>query len=81
MKEQKLPYHIVAGAFRDERNAQRIFEKLSNAGFKSRRLQKNRYGLFPVLYGSYASYGEAQAAMREIHKTQSSEAWLLIDEL
>ncbi|MDI1254765.1 MAG: SPOR domain-containing protein [Flavobacterium sp.] len=81
VKEQKMPYHIVAGAFRNERNAQRIYVKLSNAGFKSRRLEKNRFGLFPVLYGSYASYGEAQAAMRKIHETQSKEAWLLIDEL
>jgi len=37
--------------------------------------------LFPVLYGSFGSYNEAQNAMRSIHKTQSPDAWLLIDEL
>lgn len=79
IKEEKLPYHIVAGAFREESNAQRIFVRLSNAGFKARRLEKNRFGLFPVLYGSYANYAEAQQALSEIHKTQSQEAWLMID--
>ena len=80
VKEQKLPYHVVAGAFREEGNAQRIYEKLSKMGFKSRRLEKNKYGLFPVLYGSFSTYIEAQNAMRDIHKKQSKEAWLLIDE-
>ena len=81
VKEQKLSYHIVAGAFRDEANAQRIFEHLSNEGFKARRLDKNKYGLFPVLYGSYVSYPESQKAMKEIHKTHNPEAWLLIKDL
>lgn len=81
VKGGKLPYHIVAGAFREESNAQRVFEKLSANGFKSRILPINKYGLFPVLYGSFGSYKEAQNAMRTIHKTQSPDAWLLIDEL
>ncbi len=81
VKEEKLPYHVVAGAFREESNAQRIYEKLSGMGYKSRRLEKNKYGLFPVLYGSFANYAEAQKAMRDIHRKQSKEAWLLIDEL
>lgn len=81
VKEQKLSYHIVAGAFREESNAQRIFERLSKEGFKSRRLEKNKFGLFPVLYGSYSTYPESQKAMAEIHKTQNKEAWLLIKDL
>lgn len=81
IKEQKLSYHIVAGAFREESNAQRIFERLSKEGYKARRLEKNKFGLFPVLYGSYATYPESQKAMTEIHKTQNKEAWLLIKDL
>lgn len=81
VKETEMNYHIVAGAFRNERNAQRIFEKLSNLGFKARRIQKNNFGLFPVLFGSYPTYLEAQKALSEIHKTQSPEAWLLIKDL
>jgi hypothetical protein len=79
--EQKMPYHIVAGAFREEQNASRTFERLTQAGFKARRLDKNKYGLYPVLYGSYPSYKEAVEAMQHIHKTQSRDAWILIDQL
>jgi hypothetical protein len=81
VKESEMPFHVVAGAFRKESNAQRIFEKLSNQGFKSRRLEKNKFGLFPVLYGSYATYAEAHQAMLEIRKNQSPEAWLMVKKL
>lgn len=81
VKEAEMNYHIVAGAFRNERNAQRIFEKLSNLGFKARRIEKNNFGLFPVLFGSYPTYLDAQKALKEIRKTQSPEAWLMIKDL
>lgn len=81
IKEEKLAYHIVAGAFRNEENAQKIFEKLSTKGYKARRIAQNKHGLHPVLYGSFSSYGEAQKAMSKIQKTENPEAWLLIQEL
>jgi hypothetical protein len=81
IKETDMNYHIVAGAFRNERNAQRIFEKLSNLGFKARRIEKNNFGLFPVLFGSYPTYLDAQKALQEIRKTESPEAWLMIKDL
>jgi hypothetical protein len=81
IKEVDMNYHIVAGAFRNERNAQRIFEKLSNLGFKARRVEKNNFGLFPVLFGSYPTYLDAQKALQEIRKTESPEAWLMIKDL
>lgn len=77
----KKPYHIVAGSFRSEANAGRIFEELKTLGFEPIRLEQNQFGLYPVLYGSFASYTEAQAKMKEIHKTHNKEAWLLIKEL
>lgn len=81
IKEEKLAYHIVAGAFRNEENAQKIFEKLSAKGYKARRIAQNKHGLHPVLYGSFSSYAEAQKAMSKIQKTENPEAWLLIQEL
>ncbi len=81
VKEQKLSYHIVAGAFRDEQNAQKIYERLSQEGFKSRRLEKNKYGLYPVLYGSYTTYEESRSVLKDIKKTQNPEAWILIQDL
>ena len=81
VKEEKMPYHVVAGSFRLEENAERIYQKLSNEGFKAKRLAPNSHGLFPVLYGSYPTFEEAQKARVEIQKTQNPDAWLLIEEL
>ena len=81
VKEAKLSYHIMAGAFREEKNAQKTFKKLSELGYKARRIPQNKYGLFPVLYGSYATYAEAEKAKKEIQKTDNPDAWLLIESL
>ncbi|WP_338406987.1 SPOR domain-containing protein [uncultured Flavobacterium sp.] len=81
VKEEKMSYHIMAGAFREEKNAQRSFEKLSDLGYKARRIPQNKYGLYPVLYGSYATYTEAQKAKQEIQKTVNPDAWILIEPL
>lgn len=80
VKEEAMPYHVVAGAFRQESNADRIYHTLSDKGFKARRLPKNRHGLYPVLYGSYPSYREAYKAMSEIKRNDNPDAWLLIKE-
>jgi hypothetical protein len=81
VKEEKLLYHIVAGAFRNEENAQNIYTDLLKSGFKARRIAPNRHGLFPVLYGSYANYAEAQQAMLEIQKANNPDAWLMVKAL
>lgn len=76
-----LPYHVVAGAFRSEVNAEKAVRQLEKKGFKARRLEKNKFGLYPVLYGSYDNYAQAQDSMRHIRKTVNPEAWLLVKEL
>ena len=77
----KMNYHVVAGAFRQEANAEKIFESLNKLGYKARRIAPNKHGLFPVLYGSFSTYAEAQKAMDSIQKVHNHEAWLLIEEL
>ncbi|WP_309640494.1 SPOR domain-containing protein [Flavobacterium sp.] len=77
---EKLSYHIVAGAFRNEENAQNVYNDLLKSGFKARRIAPNKHGLFPVLYGSYATNAEAQEAMTKIHET-NPDAWLLVKAL
>ena len=81
VKAEKMSYHIMAGAFRDEKNAQKKFEELSRQGYKARRIPQNKHGLFPVLYGSYATFAEAEKASQEIQKTVNPDAWVLVESL
>ncbi|WP_281336811.1 SPOR domain-containing protein [Flavobacterium eburneipallidum] len=81
MKEEKMSYHIMAGAFRDEKNAEKIFKKLTIQGYKARRIPQNKHGLFPVLYGSYATFAEAEKVRQEILKNENPDAWVLIESL
>ena len=81
IKESKMSYHIMAGAFREERNAQKAFEKLSNQGYKAKRIPQNKYGLYPVLYGSYATFPEAEKAKKEIQNTVNPDVWILVESL
>ncbi len=81
VKESKMSYHIMAGAFREEKNAQKKFEQLSIQGYKARRISQNKYGLFPVLYGSYTTFAEADKAKQEIRNTVNPDAWVLVESL
>jgi hypothetical protein len=78
---EKMPYCVVAGAFRIESNAEDQYQRLLKLGFnKAKRLAPNKHGLFPVLYGSYSTYTEAHQAMKDIQKLDNKDAWLLIEE-
>jgi preprotein translocase subunit Sss1 len=81
IKDSKMSYHIMAGAFREEKNAQMKFEQLSSQGYKARRIPQNKYGLFPVLYGSYATFAEADKAKQEIRNNVNPDAWVLVESL
>ena len=77
----KMPYHIVAGAFLSEENADKMYDELIHLGYPAKRIRKNEHGLYPVIYSSYASYSEAQTEMQRIKKSHNPEAWVLIEEL
>lgn len=77
---EKMPYHVVAGAFSIESNADNLVERLLKLGYNAKRIAPNKFGLNPVLYGSYSSYSEAYKAMKEIQQADNPKAWLLIEE-
>ena len=77
----KKPYHIVAGSFRNEVNANKIVAELTKLGYTPRKLKPNKNGLYPVFYGSFSSYSEAQNTLNTVKKNHNPEAWLLIEEL
>ena len=79
--KKTLPFHIMAGAFRNERNANKELEYLVSKGYNARILDRNENGLIPVVYGSFATYTEAQYKMTQIQDSINPAAWLLIQEL
>jgi hypothetical protein len=81
VEEKSMPYHIIASAFRSEQNARKAYNQLIKQGYEARMLPENKYGLFPVLYGSYATMAEAEKAQKEIRKAENPDAWILIEKL
>jgi cell division protein FtsN len=72
-------YHVVAGAFRSEKNAKKAMKDLIAKGFNAHLLNKNKYGLIPVAFGSYSDLRTAQDLKAKIKSQDSVDAWLLID--
>lgn len=78
--EEKMPYHLVAGAYRSEENANNAIAELKAAGFENAKmLPMNKHNLYPVIYGSFKNLNEAQTERKNIQKSHNAEAWLLIE--
>lgn len=81
LPKQRGNYHIVAGAFRMEENAEKKVEQLREQGYSPLMLEPSRYGLYQVLYSSYENRTEALQKLQEIQRTENADAWLLVKEL
>lgn len=74
-------YHIVAGAFRLEENAETRVQELKKEGYKARQIGANKFGLYQVVYSSHEGRREAINALNAVKRTSNSGAWLLVQEL
>ena len=79
--ESEMAFHIVAGKFRNLKNAERLTQRLRKIGYKPQVLDKDHDGLSQVIFGSYPSFGKAQMALDSIQKNENPEAWILIKKL
>jgi len=70
-------HHIVAGAFRFKRNADKKIRILKRRGYAAAYLGTNRHGLHMVTYSSHSDVDEALLTLRKVKRTQSQDAWLL----
>lgn len=75
-KSPEKTHHIIAGAFRFEKNANRKIRQLKRRGFNSIYLGTNDFGLHIVTYDSFKDPQEALDALQKIRRTHSSDAWL-----
>ena len=80
-KKQTGKYHIIAGAFRVEANADKKIKQLREKGFTPTLIGVNKYGLHQVAYESFEERLDALKNLRNIKNTQNPDAWLLVKEL
>ncbi len=74
-------YHVIAGAFRMEENADTKINQLKEKGYPARAIGVNKYGLHQVVYNSFQQKEDALATLRQVQNTENQDAWLLIQEL
>lgn len=79
--EPKGKYHIVAGAFRFEENAEKKVAELQNMGYNPSRIGVNKYGLHQVVYMSTDNAQDALKELRKIRAAHNKSAWLLVKKL
>lgn len=77
----RLPYHVIAGAFRYPENAVRKVNQLKAMGYKARILGINQWGLTQVSFDSYESRDDAINNLYRIRKIEDEDAWLLVQDL
>ena len=80
-KKQTGKYHIIAGAFRVESNADKKIKQLLEKGFTPTLIGVNKYGLHQVAYESFQERLDALKNLRKIKNTQNPDAWLLVKEI
>nr|WP_299071394.1 SPOR domain-containing protein [uncultured Allomuricauda sp.] len=76
-KKQLGKHHVIAGAFRIEKNAEKKVRLLKEKGYNAFYLGANKFGLHQVAYDSFENPKEALSYLREIKRTVSSDAWML----
>jgi len=81
LPKQSGNYHLVAGAFRVEQNADKKLQQLIEKGFAAKSIGVNKYGLHMIVYSSHENRLEAQKKLREIKNSENENAWLLVKEL
>lgn len=76
-KTAKLKYHLIAGCFSSENNANRLVSQLNKEGFDSERIGRNEQGLYMVTYRTYDSETSALKVLNHL-ATQGKSSWLRI---
>jgi len=70
-------HHIIAGAFRFRKNADKKIRQLKRRGYNATYIGTNKHGLHMVNYDSYTDVNEALNALKNIKQRHSRDAWLL----
>ena len=77
--EQGDFYSVIAGSFRDERNAEKLLNKLKSEGFEASYAKNSSSGLLRVAYGRLKTKKEAYQLLNFVKFTLELEAWYLVE--
>jgi cell division septation protein DedD len=75
-KISEIHFHLVAGCFSSETNAENLVKNLQSDGFESSVIGQNEKGLFRVAFQSFGNKQEALAQMQKL-KSSGKSTWLL----
>ena len=75
-KETQLKFHLIAGCFASELNAQNLVNNLITKGYNSTIIGQNNTGLYRVAFQSFAKKEAALTEMIQIKEIGKS-TWLL----
>ncbi len=76
-KTERGSHHVIAGAFRVRKNADKKIAALKKKGYNAVHIGTNKFGLHQVAYASFEDSKEALAFLKQIRRTESVDAWLL----
>jgi len=77
-KPAPIGYHVIAGSFRSQNNADRLVSSLKRKGYyQAARLPKTTSGFHQVSFAAYASQREAYNAKAGIVRDDYQDAWVL----
>ena len=78
LKPAPIGYHVIAGSFRSQNNADRLVSSLKRKGYyQAARLPKTTSGFHQVSFAAYASQREAYNAKAGIAEDNYPDAWVL----
>ncbi|MBE50643.1 MAG: hypothetical protein CMP51_03015 [Flavobacteriales bacterium] len=75
-KNKKQKYFIIAGSFKDQKNANSLVRKLKVENFNASIIGKNKSGNYRVSYNSYNSKEEALIDLTTL-KNKNKQGWIL----
>lgn len=71
-------YHIIAGAFREKKNADSLIEDLKKKSFEAVYAGQTSGGLWRVSYGMFENETVALQQLDEVKRKENKQAWLLV---
>jgi hypothetical protein len=71
-------YHIIAGAFKEKKNADNLIEDLKKKSFEAVYAGQTSGGLWRVSYGTFENETVALKQLEEVKRNENKQAWLLV---